>query len=150
MAHTYTNLLVHAVFSTKDRRPDLDAAVRSRLFPYLGGIVQSLHGKALIVNGTDDHVHTLLSLPATLAAADVMRAIKANSSRWVHETWPAKRDFAWQAGYGAFSVSHSNLEAVRKYIANQEEHHRRMTFQEEHLELLKRHGIAYDERYVWE
>jgi hypothetical protein len=92
----------------------------------------------------------LLSLPPTVALADVMRTQKANSSKWMHEQWPRREAFAWQAGYGAFSVSQSNLEAVRTYIANQEEHHKRVTFQEEFLAFLKRHGIAYDERYIWE
>jgi len=150
MAHTFTSLLYHVIWSTKDRRPQIDPELRPRLFPYLGGIVGELGGKALQIGGMPDHVHLLLSLPATAAPADVVRVVKTNSSRWIHETWPQRRAFAWQTGYGAFSVSRSNREVVEQYIANQEEHHRRMTFQEELITFLKRHGLEYDERYLWE
>ncbi len=150
MAHSFANLLTHVIFSTKDRQPLIDAELKPRLFAYLGGIVHELGGVALLINGPADHVHALVKLPHTLAVADAMRVIKTNSSRWVHETWPARRAFAWQAGYGAFSVSPSHVEAVRAYIAGQEEHHRRVTFQEEFVEFLRRHGIEYDERYIWE
>ena len=150
MAQTFTSLLVHVIFSTKGRTPSLDDELRPRLFAYMGGIIRELGGVPLIVNGVADHLHELLSLPPTVALADMMRTQKANSSKWVHEQWPRREAFAWQAGYGAFSVSQSNLEAVRTYIANQEEHHQRVTFQEEFLAFLKRHGIAYDERYIWE
>lgn len=149
MAHTYTNLLVHAVFSTKDREPVLSAEVRDRLCPYLGGIVHEMGGRALAINGVEDHVHSLISIPPTVCVADVMRVLKANSSKWIHETWPGLRSFAWQTGYGAFSVSQSQADGVSEYIDRQEEHHKRMTFQEEFLALLKRHGISYDPRYVW-
>ena len=150
MAHTFTNLLFHVIFSAKDRCAALDHQIRPRLFPYMGGIVREAGGIPLAVNGVSDHVHLLLALPATLAVADAMRVLKTNSSRWVHEQWPDRRSFAWQAGYGAFSVSRSNVEEVERYIANQEEHHRRITFQDEYLAFLRRHGIAFDERYVWE
>lgn len=142
MPHTFTNLLVHVVFSTKDRQPMLDAELRSRLFPYMGGIVRELGGVALAINGPDDHVHALLTMPATVAIADLLRVVKTDSSRWVHEQWPRRRAFAWQTGYGAFSVSRSNTPEVERYIANQEEHHRNVSFQEEFLAFLRRHGIA--------
>ena len=150
MPHTYVNLLVHVIFSTKDRRPHMTPDLRPRLFAYIGGVVRELGGTPSIVNGTDDHVHVLLGLPATKAVADVLRIVKTNSSRWVHETFPALRAFAWQSGYGAFSVSQSNADAVHAYIATQEEHHRHVSFQEEYAQFLKRHGITYDERYVWD
>jgi REP element-mobilizing transposase RayT len=150
MAHTFTHLRYHVVFSTKNRSPFLDAELRDRLFPYLGGIVRELDGTALAIGGMPDHVHVLLSLPPTLALADVLRVVKTNASRWVHESWPERRAFAWQTGYGAFAVSRSNEAAVVHYIANQEEHHRRISFQEEFLALLKKHGISYDPRYLWE
>jgi REP element-mobilizing transposase RayT len=150
MSHTFTRLLYHTIFSTKDRYPFIDKDLQSRLFPYLGGIVGELDGKALSIGGMPDHVHLLLSLPATLCVADALRVVKTNSSRWVHETWPALRSFAWQTGYGAFSVSHSNAPAVTSYIAGQEQHHRRKTFQEEFVAFLIKHGIEYDERYIWE
>lgn len=115
----------------------------------MAGIVAEAKGKALNINGPSDHVHLLLSLPASIAVADAVRVIKTNSSKWVHDTWNDRAGFAWQAGYGAFSVSLSNRNEVWKYIAEQEEHHRRMTFKEEFVAFLKKHGIDYDERYLW-
>lgn len=150
MSHTYTNLLFHLAMSTKHRTACIDGELKSRLYPYLGGITGELHGKALGVNGTADHVHLLVSLPPTLAVSDALRVLKTNSSRWVHETWPSRIQFGWQVGYGAFSVSQSAIAAVLRYIANQEEHHRTMTFQEEFLWLLKKNGLSYDERYIWD
>ncbi|MDB5321195.1 MAG: transposase IS200-family protein [Phycisphaerales bacterium] len=150
MGQTFTNLLVHCIFSTKGRAPTIHPDIAPKLFAYMGGIVRSIDGVALLINGVADHVHLLLSLPATLCASDAMRIVKANSSKWLHEEWPEHQDFAWQNGYGAFSVSRSSVEAVSAYIANQEVHHRRMTFQEELLAILKKHGIDYDERYIWE
>jgi REP element-mobilizing transposase RayT len=120
-------MLAHAVFSTKDRAPLVVGECRERLYPYLGGIAREIGARALKIGGTTDHVHVLLSLPPTLCAADALRDLKANSSRWVHETWPDRGDFAWQTGYGVFSVSESNREAVANYIEGQEAHHRRMT-----------------------
>jgi putative transposase len=142
--------LVHAILSTKGRSPSLDPDVRTRLFPYMGGVLREIGAALLLINGPDDHVHLLTGLPATLAVAEAMRIVKSNSSKWIHEQWPGKADFAWQSGYGAFSVSQSNLEAVRRYIAEQEEHHKSMSFQEEFLAFLKRHGLAYDERFIWD
>jgi putative transposase len=150
MAQTFTNLLVHCIFSTKGRAPAIHPDIAPKLFAYMGGIVRSIDGVAPLINGVADHVHLLLSLPPTLCVSDAMRVVKTNSSKWLHEEWPAHGEFAWQNGYGAFSVSRSNVEAVSAYIAKQEEHHRRMTFQEELLALLKKHGIDYDERYIWE
>jgi REP element-mobilizing transposase RayT len=150
MAHTYTHLLTHIIFSTKDRAPLLDAGLKERLFPYLGGIIRAHDGKALIINGPSDHVHILASIAAKHSLSDLMRELKADSSGWVHKTFRDRKSFRWQTGYGAFSVSHSSLADVEKYIANQEEHHRRVPFQEEFLAFLKRHEIEYDERYLWE
>ena len=150
MAHTFTNLLFHIIFSTKDRVPHLDAALRPRLLAYMGGIVRELDATAVCVNGPADHVHLLIAAPPKLAVSDLLRVLKTNSSRWVHAEFPRHAGFAWQTGYGAFSVSHSNADAVRHYILNQEEHHRTVTFQEEYIAFLTRHGIAYDERYIWE
>lgn len=150
MAHTYTNLLIHALFSTKDRQPMLDAELRTRLYPYMAGIISNLKAQPVIISGPKDHVHLLFVLPATLPLADLMEKVKANSSKWVHEDWPRGVDFAWQSGYTAFSVSQSNLAAVKRYIAHQEEHHRKLTYQEEVLAFLKKHGIQYDPRYVFD
>jgi REP element-mobilizing transposase RayT len=141
-------LLAHVIFSTKDREPLIEPEMGRRLFAYMGGVVPEMKGSALIMNGVVDHVHLLVNLPAKVALADLMRVVKANSSRWVHEE--LRRPFAWQTGYGAFSVSQSNVDEVTQYIAGQEAHHRRLTFQEEFVAFLKRHGIAYDEKYIWE
>jgi len=150
MAQTLTHLLTHIVFSTKHRKPYLDSELKPQLEAYLGGIVGELEGKALIINGTGDHVHMLIALPATVSVAEALRVLKTNSSRWVHEKWRSRRSFAWQAGYAAFSVSQSNVAAVSRYIANQENHHRKVSFQEELITYLKKHRIQYDERYLWE
>ena len=149
MAHSFASLLIHVIFSTKDRAPDLSPDIAVRLFPYMGGIVRERKGVSLIVNGPADHVHLLVSLPTNESVAELMRVVKANSSRWVHEQFPAQRRFAWQAGYAAFSVSGSRAADVKEYIAGQREHHRRVSFQEELLTFLQKHGIAYDERDLW-
>jgi REP element-mobilizing transposase RayT len=147
MPHTFTNLLTHIVFSTKERVPVINAELRPQLHAYMGGIVRELQGTALIINGMADHVHLLVGLPPALSLSDALRVLKANSSRWLHET--RRAPFNWQAGYGAFSVSQSNVLAVTEYIAHQEEHHRKMTFQEEFIALLRKHNIEFDERYIW-
>ena len=102
------------------------------------------------INAVADHVHALIRMPSDVSPAEMMRVVKTNSSRWVHEQWPAQESFVWQTGYGAFSVSESNLDQVREYIARQEEHHKRMTFQEEFIAFLKRHNLQYDPKYIWE
>ena len=150
MPHAFTNLLTHIIFSAKDRAPLMGPEVRARLFEYMGGIVRELGGKALSINGAPDHVHLLLWLPATVALSDAMRLLKTNSSRWVRESGLSRRPFAWQNGYAAFSVSQSAASEVQRYIANQEEHHRKVSFKEELLAYLKKHGIEYDERYLWD
>jgi putative transposase len=151
MAHTYTNLWMHVIFSTKDRERLLDAAVKPRLFAYMASIIENQEGQPLLVNGPSDHVHMLFVLPANLSLAELVRKVKANSSRWVHQNCPALGGFvAWQAGYAGFSVSASKVGEVKRYIANQEQHHRHVTFQEEVLAFLKRHGIQYDVRFVFD
>jgi len=150
MGQTLTCLHYHIVFSTKNRQPQIREDIRRRLYDYMGGIIKSEGGILFAVGGTEDHVHLLASFPAQPSVADCLRAIKANSSKWMHETFPDHPTFAWQSGYGAFSVSRSNDDAVRRYIAAQEEHHQRVTFQEEYIEFLRRHEVPYDERYIWE
>lgn len=149
MAHTFSHLLTHIIFSTKDRRPFLDTALKTRLFPYLGGIIRAHNGKALVINGPSDHVHILASLAAKHSLSDLMRELKADSSNWVHKIFPTHQMFSWQTDYGAFSVSHSNLGEVERYIANQEEHHRKISFQEEFVLFLKKHQLEYDEQFLW-
>jgi REP element-mobilizing transposase RayT len=150
MPHSFTNLLTHVIFSTKERAPFIDTELKPPLLAYMGGIVREMHATALIINGTADHVHLLIGLPPTPSLSDCMRILKTNSSRWVHEKWSAHSTFGWQSGFGAFSVSQSNVAAVSEYIAHQEEHHRKVSFQEEFLTFLKKHGIEYDERYIWQ
>ena len=149
MPHSFTSLLVHIVFSTKGRTRDLSPDLAARLFPYMAGIVKERKGVPLIVNGPADHVHLLVHLPATESIADLLRVLKTNSSRWVHEQFPDRKQFGWQAGYGAFTVSGSRATAVTDYITAQQEHHRRISFQEEFLTFLRKHGISYDERDLW-
>jgi putative transposase len=145
--HTSGNILLHIIFSTLGRRPLIKAAFRSDLFAYLGGIIREMKGTALIVNGVADHVHLLIRVRPVHSAADIARVVKANSSRWVKEKHAA--GFAWQTGYGVFSVSESNVGAVTEYIAGQEEHHRKHSFQEEYLAFLRKNHIEYDSRYIW-
>jgi REP element-mobilizing transposase RayT len=149
MSHTYTNILIHALFSTKDRQPSLTPEIREETFNYLGGAVNALSGQSLLVNGPRDHVHMLFVQPRTLSIAEVMEKVKANSSGWVKDRWPERRHFGWQAGYAAFSVSKSHVEQVKRYIRNQEEHHRKISFIEEVVAFLDKHGVEYDPRYVF-
>ena len=149
MAHTFSALFAHVIFSTKHRQASLAPEMRTRLFPYMAGIVGNLDGHPVLINGVEDHVHILAVVPATIAISDLVREIKCNSSAWLKGVFPVP-DFAWQIGYAAFSVSKSSVESVRQYIADQEEHHRRLSFQEEYIAFLKRHEIAYDERFVFD
>ena len=149
MPHSFTSLLVHVVFSTKDRVSDLSPGLAARLFPYMAGIVRERKGVPLIISGPADHVHLLVYVPAKESIADLLRVVKTNSSRWVHEQFPEHRRFGWQAGYAAFTVSASRAADVAGYIAAQQEHHRQVSFQEEFLSFLNKHGIAYDTRDLW-
>ena len=149
MPNSYTCLHYHFIFSTKDRRLQLDDDIRARLFQYVGGIFRDLKGCLLAANSLPDHVHLLAGLHPSTAVSDVMREVKSGSSKWIHETYPGRRDFGWQDGFGAFTVSYSQLDEVTRYIANQQQHHQRRTFQEEFIEFLERHGVPYDERYIW-
>src|SRR5580700_8637886 len=141
---SYISSYHHCVFSTKERRPLITPAFQERLWPFLGGIARQNKMKAIEIGGVEDHVHILLSLPSTIPIAKALQLIKGGSSKWVHETFPEHRLFGWQVKYGAFSVSMSLLGKTIDYIRNQEQHHRKMSFQEELLTLLKKHGIEYD------
>ena len=148
MPSTHLSLHYHLVFSTKNRVPMITKEWRTDLHAYLGGIVRGIKGVPLAIGGIEDHVHLLVGLRATHRLDYVLRDVKADSSSWVHEVVGRKK-FEWQAGYLGVTVSPSEIERVRNYVLNQEEHHRRRTFQEEYLEMLRLSGIEYDERYVW-
>jgi putative transposase len=143
--HSFSSSLHHCVFATKGREPVLTPQLRERLWPYLGGIARENGMKALAIGGAADHVHVLLSLPATISVAKAMQFLKGNSSKWIHETFRELRSFAWQSGYGAFSIGVSGIEETRAYIGNQAEHHRTRTFREEVIMFLQRHGLAFDD-----
>jgi REP element-mobilizing transposase RayT len=149
MPNSYTCLRYHVIFGTKNRVPHIDPSWRDRLHEYVGGIIRDGHGQLLAAGGMPDHVHLLINLHPQTALSDLLRNAKAGSSRWIHETFSSLAKFAWQDGYGAFTVSHSNMPQVTKYIAEQEQHHRRVSLQEEFIAFLKRHEVAYDERYIW-
>jgi len=148
MSDSYTNLLYHLVFSTKDRRPLITAERELRLYDYIGGSIRGMGGISLELNGAEDHVHILAKLRPDRALSDVLRDLKANATGWMHEVFPTLKQFSWQRGYGAFTVSHSNLDEVRQYIARQKEHHRKTSFREEFIGFLKANGIRYDERFI--
>jgi len=149
MANTYHSLHVHCVFSTKDRESWIKGDVEQRLWSYIGGIIRKNHMISRCVGGAPDHIHVLISLPASLAVSKAVQLIKGGSCKWIHDTLSAMTSFRWQNGYGAFSVSTSHVPEVMAYIANQREHHRTRTFQEEYLSFLRRHQIAFDEKYLW-
>lgn len=148
MPQSFTSLHYHIVFSTKERRAMITEDIRDRLYKYIGGILDENGCKLLAVGGMPDHIHILASINKELSISAAIRLIKSNSSKWVHETFPKHRSFGWQAGYGAFAVSFSNLDAVKKYIANQAAHHGKVDFKEEFVMLLKRHEIKFEERYL--
>lgn len=147
---TFTNLLFHIIYSTKYRKPTIRSEWHDDLYGYIGGIVRDQKGTLLKIGGVEDHVHLLVKLSPTIAISDVLRKIKSNSSKWINERPDVNRKFEWQSGYAAFSVSESQMPAVAKYIANQAEHHRKKTFEEEFLAILKKHNIEFDTRYVFE
>lgn len=149
MPHTASNLLVHFIFSTKERAPVITSEIQEDVHAYLGGIVREIGGKALMINGTVDHVHLLIRTPTTRSSAEIARLLKVNSSKWIHQKWPREHTFAWQSGYGAFSVSESAVQSVKSYIAHQEEHHRKISFQDEFRAFLRKNNVEVDERYLW-
>lgn len=149
MAHTYVSNHIHYVFSTKNRERVLPKDVRDRLWAYMGGIAKQHGIIPIMIGGYDDHCHALLALPSTMTIAKAMQHVKGLSSKWLSETFPDLRNFQWQDGYGAFGVSMSHIDQTVNYIRNQEEHHKKLSFQEEYIAFLKRHNIPYDERHVW-
>lgn len=146
MAHTYVSSLYHCVWSTKDRRNQIFAELEPKLWAYLGGIARANRMKTLAVGGIANHVHVLISLPATRTLASAIQALKGGSSKWIHDEFPAARDFTWQEGYGAFSIGASQIDDTVKYIDNQKRHHRAMKYEDELRAFLKKNGIEWNER----
>jgi len=150
MPGTYSQLLLHVVYSTKKRTPWIATEVAERLYPYIGGIIRAEKGVLYDIGGVEDHIHMYLRWRTDGSVSDLMRTVKARSSKWVHHTFPTLREFAWQEGYSVFSVSKSQEGAVKKYIAGQAEHHKKRDFKSELLRILRAHGIDFDEKYVFD
>ena len=142
--HSFVSCLMHCVFSTKERRQLITPDLQERLYPYLGGIARENRMKALSIGGVEDHVHALLSIPATLQIAKAVQLLKGNSSKWIHETFPNQRLFEWQEGYGAFSIAVSGVKATMRYIESQKQHHQSHSFKDELIAFLKKNGITYE------
>ena len=148
MSQSFTNLLYHLIFSTKERRPLIKIEYQPRLYGYIGGIIKGMGGISLGVNGTEDHVHVLAKLRPDRALSDVLRDLKSNATGWMHDVFPRVSDFSWQRGYAAFTVSQSHVKQVQRYLARQQEHHQKVSFRDEFILFLKANGIEYDERYI--
>jgi REP element-mobilizing transposase RayT len=148
MSQSFTNLLYHLIFSTKDRRPIITLDYQPRLYDYIGGIIREVGGTSLGINGIEDHVHVVTKLRPDKALSDVLRVLKCNASGWMHDLFPSLAEFSWQRGYAAFTVSQSNVEDVRRYVAGQKEHHEKISFRDEFIGFLKENYIEYDERFV--
>ncbi len=149
MPHSYTSNLMHCTFSTKERYPWIESDLERNLWPYIGGIARENRMKALAIGGVSDHLHALLSLPSTMSFAKAVQLIKGGSSKWIHDRFSKYQKFEWQEGYGAFSVSASQVKKTIAYINNQKQHHLKRSFKEEFIQLLDRHHIEYDLRYVF-
>ena len=151
MAQSLARIVVHIIFSTKHRKPMIPPEIRRELAVYLAGTLKAIDSSPLQVTCVADHVHILCCLSRTVALAKLVEEVKKSTSKWMKKKKsPSLREFYWQGGYGAFSVSQSNVDAVRKYVSTQEEHHRQVTFQQEFRAFLTRHQIDYDERCVWD
>ena len=151
MSQSLAKIVVHTIFSTKERQPLLrDRAIREEMHHYLGGILTRLDCQPIVVGGVEDHVHLLGSLPRTSAPAAMVKELKRGSSLWLKTKSPDLKDFAWQNGYGIFSIGHSQIESSRRYILGQEEHHRQVSFQDEFRQFLQRYEVKFDERYIWD
>ena len=150
MPGNYSQLLHHIIFSTKGRTSWITREVTERLYPYIGGIVRGEKGVLYDIGGVEDHVHMYLRWRPDSTISDLMRTVKARSSKWIHDEFPTLRDFAWQEGYSVFSVSKSQEEAVKKYVAGQAEHHKKEDFKSELLRILRAHGVEFDEKHVFD
>ena len=150
MPQSLANILVHLIFSTKERQPWIQDDVRSHLHAYLVGILQNHRSPSLATNSVENHIHILFALSRNYSVAKIVEEVKKGSSIWIKTQGPAYEQFHWQNGYGAFSVGQSQAPVVKRYIANQAEHHRKVTFQDEFRRFLDKYQVKYDERYVWD
>ena len=150
MPQSLSRVIIHLIFSTKDRQPWIDPEVRPRMHAYLATVCRDLGGEVHRVGGMADHVHIVTTLPRTISQAELVEKAKTSSSAWIKTLGNTNAEFHWQRGYGAFSVSASQLEEVVRYVENQDEHHRTRTFQQEFREVLRKHNLPFDERYVWD
>ena len=150
MPQSLSSVLIHLVFSTKNREPFITPAIEAELHPYMAKIFRENDSPSLIIDGTTDHVHALFGLDRTSTIADVVEEVKTASSKWLKTKGREFRNFHWQRGYGAFSIGQSNVAELKRYIRNQKEHHRRVTFEDEYRKFLRRYQIGFDERYVWD
>jgi REP element-mobilizing transposase RayT len=150
MAGTYNRLVYHLIFGTKNREPMITPRLQPEIYAYIGGILRGQEGSLLEIGGMPDHIHLVVRIKPDLSVSEIVRLVKANSSKWVNEASDPTGRFAWQRGYGAFTVSQSQEAVVCRYVRNQARHHHVKTFQEEFIEFLKRHEIAFDERYLWD
>jgi len=150
MPQSLSSILIHLIFSTKNREPFLAPEIDTELYPYLASIFKALKSPALIINGTSDHLHTLFSLSRVVTIADLVEEVKTESSKWIKTKGREFRNFHWQSGYGAFSIGQSQMKSVERYIRSQKAHHRRISFQDEYRKFLKAYEVEYDERYVWD
>ena len=149
MADSYTSLFYHFVFSTKNRANFIRADIEERIWAYIGGVARKHKMAAIQIGGIEDHVHVLILAPTTIAPFEIAKYLKGDSSKWIKEEFADLQAFAWQDGYGAFTVSKSNIPAVVEYIQSQRVHHQKKSFQEEYLEFLQKHGVEYNEKYLW-
>src|SRR5947207_12429338 len=150
MPQSLSSILIHLVFSTKNREPFITPAIEGELHPYMAKIFRELKSPSLTIDGSTDHVHILFSLARVTRVADLVEEVKIASSKWIKTKGREFRNFHWQKGYGAFSIGQSNVAALKQYIHNQKHHHQRVTFQDEYRKLLTSYRIDYDERYVWD
>jgi REP element-mobilizing transposase RayT len=150
MPQSLSSILIHLVFSTKNRDPLIKPAIETDLHKYMATIFKNHNCPSLLIGGTDDHVHILFSLSRTDTVADLVEDVKTSTSKWIKQTGPDASEFHWQSGYGAFSIGQSNVPSLKRYIANQKEHHRRGSFQDEFRTLCSRYNVEIDERYVWD
>jgi len=149
MSQSLSSILIHIIFSTKLRRPLIKNEIKGDLYAYMANIALTQHSFVHEIGGIEDHVHLLISLPRALPLSKLVEEMKKGSSKWIKTKGRFYTDFAWQNGYGAFSIGQSNVDALRKYIQNQQEHHKKISFQDEYRAFLKKYGISFDEKYVW-